>query len=101
MGVADRTPRPPLPVDPRPAGVDLLCMVDGYPLVPEVSPALQHLLVVRSVKQLQFVPSHQVPVGMGMHGRGGMVVITTKRPKATRRQWQEAMQEAASNTAKR
>ncbi len=44
---------------------------DGYPLLPEVSQALQHLLGVRSVKKLQFVPSHKVPGWVGGYTRVG------------------------------
>ncbi|MGY2134758.1 hypothetical protein ACW9KT_21190 [Hymenobacter sp. HD11105] len=91
----------PPPVDPRPEGLGLACLLDGYPLRYPVSPAFQHLITARSVKKLTFLASREASAIGGSYSIGGMVVITTKTPKETRRQWELAMREASASKAER
>jgi hypothetical protein len=68
------TPRPPQPVDPRPEGIGLLYLLDGYPVSYSHSPTFQHLVTARSVKQLTFVVSHEAAtMSMGSLSSGGIV----------------------------
>jgi hypothetical protein len=94
--VARGTRIPPLPVDPRPEGIGLFCVLDGYPVDYGNSPTFQHLVTARSIKKLTFVASQEAStLPMGTLARTGVVLITTRTPKATRRQWQ-----LAANTAR-
>lgn len=95
MPVAPGTRIPPLPVDPRPEGIGLFCVLDGYPVDYVNSPTFQHLLTARAIKKLQFVASPEAStLPMGTLASAGVVLITTKNPKATRRQWQRAASKA-------
>ncbi len=84
-----------LPVDPRPEGIGLFCVLDGYPVDYVNSPTFQHLITARSIKKLQFVTSPEASTPpMGTLASAGVVLITTKTPKATRRQWRLAASKA-------
>lgn len=94
MPVARGTRIPPLPVDERPEGVGLFCVLDGYPVDYIHSPTFQHLMTSKSIKKLQFLPSQEATALGGYQASGGTVLITTKNPSATRRRWKLAVSKA-------